>query len=81
MPRIKGGTIPACEIIFNNAAISHLIRENKVHEISSVIDTSMDQGMISLNKSLSKLVNDREITREVALKYSLDTEGLKTILR
>jgi len=81
VPRIKGGTIPACEIIFNNAAISHLIRENKIHEISSVIDTSMDQGMISLNKSLSKLVNDREITREVALKYSLNTAGLKTILR
>jgi twitching motility protein PilT len=81
IPCIKGGTIPACEIIFNNAAISHLIRDNKIHEMSSVIETSMDQGMITLNKSLAKLVKDKEIKKDIALKYSLNTEGLKTILR
>jgi len=81
VPRISGGVIPVCEIIFNNPAISNLIRENKIHEIISIIETSMDKGMISLNKSLAQLVKDEEITKEMALKYSLDPDNLNILIR
>ena len=81
IPRIKGGLVPACEILVANHAISNLIRENKIHEIPSVIETSLEQGMISLNRSLSDLVRRREISIENALNYSLRPGELKTMMR
>ncbi len=81
VPRIKGGLIPAAEIIFNNPAIANLIRENKIHEIPVVIETSLEEGMISLNKSLAQLVIDKEITIETAIRFSLNPESLKFLLK
>ena len=76
LPRIKGGFIPACEVMIANSAIRNLIRENKIHEIPSIIETSGDIGMIPLNKSLADLVKKKEITRETALRYSLNPDDL-----
>jgi len=81
LPRAKGGFVPACEIMFNNAAIANLIRENKVHEIPSIIETSGQFGMNSLNKHLADLTVDNVITPETALKYSLNPEELKARLK
>jgi twitching motility protein PilT len=80
VPRPAGGLIPAVEIIFNNSAIANLIRENKVHEIPVVIETSSEEGMVSLNKALAGLVQNKEITREDAFRFSNNAEGLKTLL-
>ena len=76
LPRIKGGFIPACEVMIANSAVRNLIRENKIHEIPSIIETSGDIGMIPLNKSLADLVKKKEITRETALRYSLNPDDL-----
>ncbi|MBI2452913.1 MAG: type IV pilus twitching motility protein PilT [Parcubacteria group bacterium] len=81
LPRTKGGLIPACEVLFATPAVANLIRENKVHEIPLIIETSADQGMISLNRSLSNLVKAREITLENALAYSLNPLELRTLAR
>ncbi len=81
LPRIGGGLIPAAETIFNNPAIANLIRENKIHEIPVVMETSSEEGMISLNKSLAQLVSDGLVEREVAFRYSLNIDGLKVLLR
>ena len=81
VPRIKGGLVPACEVLIANHAVSNLIRENKIHEIPSVIETSLEQGMISLNRSLSDLVRRREISLENALNYSLRPSELKSMIR
>jgi len=45
IPRTKGGLIPACEILINNPATANLIRENKIHEIPLVIETSAEAGL------------------------------------
>ena len=76
VPRIGDGFIPACEIMISNSAIDNLIRENKIHEIPSVIETSRKDGMISLNQSLAELVDKKEIAKEIALKYSLNPQEL-----
>jgi twitching motility protein PilT len=76
VPRISGGLIPACELLINNSAVSNLIRENRVHEINSVVETSGDQGMLDLNRYLSELVRAGEITIENAYLYSQNTKGL-----
>lgn len=80
VPKISGGLVPAVEIIFNNAAISNLIRENKIHEIPVVIETSSEGGMISLNRALANLVESKEVSREDAFRFSNNAEGLKILL-
>lgn len=81
LPRLKGGLIPACEIMITTPAIANLIRENKIHEIQNVIETSTEHGMISLNRSLAELVKRGEISLETAFTYSLNPEELKIYLR
>lgn len=80
IPRIQGGLIPAVEVIIGNPAVRNLIRENKVHELDLVIETSSDQGMISLNRSLVDLVRRGEISIEQASIYSLNPGELSSLL-
>lgn len=81
IPRIRGGFIPACEVMIANTAIANLIRENKNHEIPSVIETSLKEGMISLNRSLSDLAKRKEISVRDSIDYSLDPMELKNLLK
>ena len=80
IPRIEGGRVPAAEIMFANAAVRNLIREDKTYQIDLVIETSSEDGMISLNRSLATLVKKREITQENAYLYSLNPTELKNLL-
>jgi twitching motility protein PilT len=81
VPRIKGGLIPACEIMMNTPAVSNLIREGKVHEIPMVIETSAELGMISLNRYLANLVRAKEVSLEAAQNYSLNPEELRSLVK
>ena len=81
VPCLKGGLIPAFELMLMTPAISNLIRENKIHELPLVIETSGEFGMISLNRSLSDLVKRKEISIENALTYSLNPAELRMLLR
>ena len=76
----KGGMVPACEVLFNNFAVGNLIRENKIHEIPLVVETSSKEGMISLNKSLAGLVKSGEISLEKAISYSLNPQELEALI-
>ena len=79
--RIEGGLIPACEIMLNTPAVANLIRENKIHELPLVIETSAELGMVSLNRSLANLVRAKEISLDNALLYSLEPSELRKLLR
>jgi twitching motility protein PilT len=81
IPRIKGGLIPACEIMINTPAVANLIRENKIHELPLIIETSFELGMVSLNRSLANLVRAKEISLDNALLYSLEPNELRKLLR
>lgn len=81
VPRIKGGLIPACEIMINTPAVANLIRENKVHELPLIITTSAEIGMISLNRYLANLVRAREVDMETAQSYSLDPGELRRLIK
>jgi twitching motility protein PilT len=80
VPRISGGLIPACELLINNSAVGNLIRENRVHEIDTVIETSADQGMIDLNRYLAELVRAGEISQENAFLHSHNAKNLEQML-
>lgn len=80
IPRIQGGLIPAYELLINNSAIGNLIRERRTHEIQTVIETGLEQGMIDMNRSLVELVQKGEITVENAFSYSLNPKGLERLM-
>ncbi len=80
IPHIAGGLVPAYELLINNNAVANLIRENRVHEIPSVIETGLEQGMIDMNRSLARLVQNGEITVENAFIYSVNPKGLERII-
>jgi twitching motility protein PilT len=81
VPRIKGGLMPVCEIMMNTPAVANLIRENKIHELDLVIETSAELGMISLNRALSVLIKSKEISLESAMTYSLNSTELRKLAR
>lgn len=80
IPRISGGLIPAFELLMNNNATANLIREKRTHEISSVIETSSEEGMIDLNRSLAELVRKGEVTVENAVKFSTSPKTLERMI-
>jgi len=81
VPRLKGGRIPACEILIANTAVRNLIRENKIYQIDLVIETSLEEGMITLERSLATLVNLGEIDLDTALHFAINVERLKGLLK
>ncbi|MDP3014868.1 MAG: type IV pilus twitching motility protein PilT [bacterium] len=80
IPKIDGGRIPACEIMITNPAIRNLIRERKAYQIDLVIETSIQEGMMTLNRSLANLVKKKEISLEKAELYSLNPSELRILL-
>ncbi len=81
IPRIRGGFIPVCEVLMCNNAVATLIRENKVHEIPAVIETSAKEGMISFSRALVDLVRRKEISLKDATDYALDPSEVRNLLR
>ncbi|MDP2909948.1 MAG: PilT/PilU family type 4a pilus ATPase [bacterium] len=81
VPRVKGGLIPACEIMINTPAISNLVREGKIHEIPLVIETSAEIGMISLNRYMANLIRAKEISLDAAQMYSQNPAELRNLIR
>lgn len=80
IPRISGGLVPAFELLINTRAVSNMIRERRTHEIDTMIETGSEEGMISMNNSLTRLVRTGEINVESALAASLDPQGLERLL-
>lgn len=74
------GRAAATEILVVTDAVSNLIREKKLHQIGSLIETGTAFGMHTLNASLAKLVRDGRIAVETAMLASDDKEGLKRML-
>ncbi|MCM1202598.1 MAG: type IV pilus twitching motility protein PilT [Bacteroidales bacterium] len=71
------GRVAAFEVMFGSAAIRSLIREAKVHQIQSTIQTSRQAGMITLDDHLYELYREGAISRENALIYAQDQVALK----
>lgn len=80
VPRIGGGRVPATEIMVANSAVRNLIRERKIYQIDLVIETSIQEGMISLNRSLVNLIRQKQISVEQAEAYSLNPGELRILL-
>lgn len=80
LPQVGGGRVPAVEIMSKNHAVENLIRENKVHQIDGVIETSLKEGMVSLDRSLAELVRQGLISVEDAFSYAKNQDYLQMII-
>jgi twitching motility protein PilT len=82
LPRADGrGRAAALEILVPNNAIRNLIREDKVHQIYSMMQTGQDKyGMQTFNQSLATLYHKRLITLDVATQRSSNPEELRDLI-
>lgn len=80
LPSAKSGSIPACEIMIRNDAISNLIREGKPHMIDNMINTGAQYGMVSIEKSIASLVLSGHVSMEDAIKYSTRPAELRRLI-
>ena len=74
------GRVAALEILLGTDAVRNTIREGKVHQIQSYIQTGIKQGMMSMDYSLSQLVRKAQISTETAYSYCQDSDMLQRYL-
>ncbi len=82
LPHASGkGRVLAQEILIPNAAIRNLIRESKIHQIYSAMQSGQaEHGMKTFNQDLARLVLESKISSNVALNVAGDTAELSTML-
>jgi len=80
VPKIDGGRTVAAEIVLGTTAVKSNIREKKTHLIDSIVETSQDVGMMSLETSLSQLVKEGIITLQTARMYALREKELLRLI-
>jgi len=66
------GRVAAREIMINTPAVANLIRENKVAQLKTVIQTSADDQMVTMDQSIETLVKQGLVSKEVAESYMVD---------
>jgi len=72
LPKIGGGMIAAREILINTPAVSNIIRENKIPQIKTVLQTSADRGMITMKQSIKELYENELITEDTARQFLIE---------
>lgn len=81
IPNAKGnGRIAATEILIGTDAVCNQIRENKCHQLGSLMQSGAACGMHTLNAELSRLMQSGMITKAAALKYTNDKAELEQYL-
>ncbi len=75
------GRVPALEILLFNPAVRNMIKEGKLNQIYSVIQTSTGQGMQTMNQALQKLVTAGFVNDETAYAMSPNTSELSHLLQ
>ncbi len=73
--------VAAREILFSTPAISNLIRENKIAQIFSVLETSMNKWMLSMDHSLAKLVAEWKVDLKTIIPYIRNKEIFKDLIK
>jgi twitching motility protein PilT len=80
IPRADGsGRVAAVEIMLCNTAVRHLIRDDKVHQIYSVMETHAKDGMVSMDASLKELYASGVVSYDEALRRASNPSALKRL--
>ena len=79
--KIGGGRVAAMEVLFVNSAVSNLIREGKIYQIPSTMQTGKKQGMTVLNDVLFNLVVAKQVEPEEAYIKAVDKQAFAAALK
>ena len=79
--KIGGGRVAAREILLTTPAVSNLIRESKIFQIPSIIQTSKQLGMLTLNDALMELVEKKLVAPDEAYLRSVEKAGIVASLK
>jgi twitching motility protein PilT len=80
LPKIGGGRAPATEILLSNNAVKNVVREGKTYELDNIVQTNVEEGMVSLDRSLADLVRQRLVTMEDARSYAKDLDYFSSLI-
>ncbi len=80
LPRINGGRVLALEVMVATPALRAMIRDEKVHQVQSLIQAGQKYGMQTMNQSLFHLYTTRQIALGVALSSTRDPDELKRMI-
>ena len=81
LPKIAGGRVAALEVMVPTPAIRNLIREDKIHQIYSAMQTGQEKmGMQTMNQSLATLYQRKQVTLETALSASSNRDELQDLI-
>jgi len=81
LPRAgEPGRVAAIEIMIASSAVRNLIRENKAHQITSIIQTSGEMGMVTMDQALRDLYQQSVITYEEAMTRAQNQDELKKLI-
>jgi twitching motility protein PilT len=82
LPKASGrGRVLCAEVMVANSAIRSLVREDKIHQIYSIIQTGGKLGMRTMNQALAECYRANQITHDDCIEHSMDVEDLKRILK
>jgi twitching motility protein PilT len=77
--KVGGGRVAGLEILIGTTAVRNLIREGKIHQIPSVMQTSQNIGMQTMEMHLRELVSKNLITRETAIEKTGNPDMFKEL--
>jgi twitching motility protein PilT len=80
IPKVGGGRVVAMEIMIATPAIRALIRDDKIHQLYSMIQSGQKYGMKTMNQSLAELYQTGKISINDAMSYSGNTQELSEML-
>ena len=81
LPRLGGGRRAAIEVMLGSPAIKNLIREGKTHQMYSVIETSSNIGMQTMDRSLSDLFKNGYVSHEECLLRAVDKDNFSRLAK
>jgi len=81
LPRAGGGMILASEVLIATEAVQSLIREGRIKQINTILQSSRAEGMLSLDQSLAQLVKSGEVLIDNAIEYANDPENFRALAK
>jgi twitching motility protein PilT len=81
LPRVGGGVVPIVEVLTMTPAAQSIIREGRIEQLQSVLETSREEGMFSLDRSLLAYAQSGDIQAEDAIGAAEDPQNLRMLLR
>lgn len=81
VPRIGGGVVPATEILIANDASRTLIKEGRISQLVTILQSSKDEGMSTIDQSLGDLVRANIVLIDRAIEYATDPANLRSAVK